>query len=136
MFYWQGFVTSFVIHVVIGLVGLAVGIVVGPVMQQVLGGTGAAVVIVLLVMSARFAGGLVSARPMWEKQAPVRRVVVNLVPSAVLGFLVVFGALTAVAGGSVDGFALVGFVVDLVLCAFAVLGGALAARGRLRTAES
>lgn len=126
MFYRPGFWSSLIGSAVVSLVGLVLALVLGPSLQLVLGDGAAAVLVAILVLGGRMLCGFLVARPMWEKQAPMRRIAVNIVPGALIGHLGVFLPLATFSAA--PGNAVLQTAGDCLIGVIALLGGALIAR--------
>lgn len=120
--------------IAIGVAAFAAALILGPALVQIAGETAARIGIVIALLLARFAWARTVSAWMWQRRAAHRRIAVNVVSAAALGWIITAVPLLAITSAGASslaaglGIPLLAAAVDLLLCLAASWAGTLASR--------
>ena len=114
MFYAKGFYASLFMNAAVSIIGFVVAVILGPMFALNLGTGFTRLLLVVLVLLWRFGLTKMTAERMWELDAPLRRILINLVPAGMLGAVLPIIPFALVATLSSDSLALVELCIDAV----------------------
>lgn len=131
MFYPKGFLETFATNVCISVVMFVTAVVIAPTLSLTVGGGVTRLILACAALYWRFAMARIGARHMWERNAPLSRIAINLVPAAALGAafpFVVFAAIDTLSGQSL---ALANLSIDALFVALIVTAAIVVEKPRL-----
>ena len=112
MFYAKGFYASLLMNAAVSVIAFVAAVILGPTLALNLGTGFTRLLFVALVLFWRFGLTRMTAERMWELDAPLRRILFNLVPAGMLGAVIPLIPFALIATVSSDSLALVELLID------------------------
>ena len=112
MFYAKGFYASLLMNAAVSVIAFVAAVILGPMLALNLGPGFTRLLFVALVLFWRFGLTRMTAERMWELDAPLRRILFNLVPAGMLGAVIPLIPFALIATVSSDSLALVELLID------------------------
>ncbi|EFG47352.1 hypothetical protein HMPREF0183_1343 [Brevibacterium mcbrellneri ATCC 49030] len=112
MFYAKGFYASLLMNAAVSVIAFVAAVILGPTLALNLGTGFTRLLFVALVLFWRFGLTRMTAERMWELDAPLRRILFNLVPAGMLGAVIPLIPFALIATLSSDSLALVELLID------------------------
>ena len=112
MFYAKGFYASLLLNAAVSVIAFVAAVILGPMLALNLGTGFTRLLFVALVLFWRFGLTRMTAERMWELDAPLRRILFNLVPAGMLGAVIPLIPFALIATVSSDSLALVELLID------------------------
>lgn len=133
MFYAKGFYASLLMNAAVSVIAFVAAVILGPMLALNLGTGFTRLLFVALVLLLRFALTKMTAERMWELDAPLRRILFNLVPAGMLGAVVPLIPFALVATLSSDSLALVELLIDAIFVGAVITAAAMISKPKKET---
>lgn len=128
MFYRPGFLSSFFMNAAVSIIAFVGAVILGPMFSLNLGTGFTRLAFVALVLYWRFSLVRPTAQRMWELDAPLRRIVINLVPAAMLGAIIPVFPFALVSTLSDGSLALLDILIDSLFVGLVVLAACMVSK--------
>lgn len=133
MFYAKGFYTSLLMNAAVSLIAFVTAVILGPMFALNLGTGFTRLLFVALVLLWRFGLTKMTAERMWELDAPLRRILFNLVPAGMLGAVIPLVPFALIATVSSDSLALVELLMDALFVGAVITAASMVSKPKKET---
>lgn len=133
MFYAKGFYASLLMNAAVSLIAFVTAVILGPMFALNLGTGFTRILFVALVLLWRFGLTKMTAERMWELDAPLRRILINLVPAGMLGAVVPLIPFALIATVSSDSLALVELFIDALFVGAIITAASMVSKPKKET---
>lgn len=133
MFYAKGFYTSLLMNAAVSLIAFVTAVILGPMFALNLGTGFTRILFVALVLLWRFGLTKMTAERMWELDAPLRRILFNLVPAGMLGAVIPLVPFALIATVSSDSLALVELLIDALFVGAIIAAASMVSKPKKET---
>lgn len=133
MFYAKGFYTSLLMNAAVSLIAFVAAVILGPMFALNLGTGFTRILFVALVLLWRFGLTKMTAERMWELDAPLRRILFNLVPAGMLGAVIPLIPFALIATVSSDSLALVELFIDALFVGAIITAASMVSKPKKET---